>query len=142
METIGRLSPSSAHSSAVDPLVAQLPREHLLALGVARGVEDDGVTVAGEQRAADAHRQGLLPQVLERAAEQAHHAAAPAGQRAGDGVGLIAQLLGGPADPLLRLFRRLDATQRIRNGGRREPRCLRHFADGRALPLLRHTSTL
>ncbi len=43
---------------AVHPLVAEPPREGQLPLGVAARVHDQGVAVAGEQRPADADREG------------------------------------------------------------------------------------
>ena len=69
--------------------------------------------VTGQQRAADADTQQLLPQVLQRTAEQPDCPGPAAGQGARDAVDLVAKLGRGAAHPLLRLLRGLDAAQRV-----------------------------
>ena len=102
METTGIEAASSDQSGggrverlddqSVHPLVAQPPGEGQLPLGVAPGVDDQGVAFAGQQRPADADRERLLPVVLQRPAQQADLAGAAAGQGAGDRMGLVAEL--------------------------------------------------
>jgi hypothetical protein len=54
--------------------------EQELALGVAGRVHQERVVVPGEQRAAQADAEQLLPQVLERAEQQTDRAGPAAGQ--------------------------------------------------------------
>ncbi|GAA2216248.1 hypothetical protein GCM10009850_117170 [Nonomuraea monospora] len=97
------------HDHAVDALVAELLGQGPLSGRVAECVEDEGVAVFLPQPSADADRQGLLPEVLQRAAQQADHPGAPAGQGSGDGIGLVAELGRGGAHPLHGLLRHLQA---------------------------------
>ncbi len=114
----GRRGVDRLHDHAVDALVAELLGEDPLAGGIADGVQDERVAVLLAQAAADADGERLLPEVLQRAAEQTDHAGAAAGQRSGDGVGLVTQLGRRRADPLHRLLGDLQATQRVGDGGR------------------------
>ena len=102
----------------VDVLVAELGGERPLTRRVAAGVEDQRVAVVRQQRAARLGDEALLPQVLERGAEDPDHAGAPAGERPRDRVGLVTHLVGDLADALLSLLGDLDAAQRIGNRGR------------------------
>ena len=87
-------------------------------VGIAAGVEYQGVTIVGQQGATRLGGEALLPQILERGAEDPDHAGAAAGQRAGDRVGLVAEVIGDLADPLLGLLGDLDPAQCVRDRGR------------------------
>ena len=106
------------HDETVHPLVPKLAGKKQLPSRVAGGVHEQDVVVAGQQRAADADAEQLLPQILQRAEEQPHRAGPAAGQGTGNAIDLVSELSRGPAHPLLRLLGGLNTPQGIRDGGR------------------------
>jgi hypothetical protein len=106
-ERIGRVH--RRDDQAVDLLIAQLRGQHALPVGVAAGVQHQRVVIAFEQRSPRLGDEPLLPEVLERGTKDADQAGPPAGQRASDRVGLVTELAGQLAHPLLGLLGDLDA---------------------------------
>ena len=126
----------------VDVLVAELGGERALANGIAAGVENQRVAVARQERAACLGDQALLPQILERGAEDPDHAGAPAGERARDRVGLVTHLVGDLADALLGLLGDLNAAQCIGHCGGRYPRGVGNLPDRHALGGRAHAASV
>ena len=119
---------------AVDAVVDQAPRELELAGGLAVGVGHERAAGGLVELALDRAHELLVPEVGQAPDEQADDRRGAAGERAGDRVGLVAQLRGRLADAPLGLGRHLHAAQRIAHSGRREPRVLRQLADGGTAP--------
>ena len=105
---------------AVDELVGELAGQHPLALGLPAGVDDDHVQLVAAELAAQHLHEALLAEILQGTGEDADQPRAAAGQRAGDRVARVAELVRRPAHPLLGLGRRLNPAQRIRHGGGRQ----------------------
>jgi hypothetical protein len=130
------------HDQRVHPLVTELAGHRVLPDRVAGGVQDQRVAVVVLERPADADAQGLLPEIFEGAAEKTDHAGPAAGQRAGDGIGLVTELIGGLAHAFDGLLGHLQAAQGVRDRRRRETGGLRHLTNRRSFPGLRHLSSL
>jgi hypothetical protein len=119
---------------AVDAVVDQAPRELELAGGLAVGVGHERAAGRLVELALDRPHELLVPEVGQAPDEQAHDGGRPAGQRAGDRVGLVAELRGGLAHAALGRGRHLHPAQRVAHSGRREPRVVRKLADRDAAP--------
>ena len=103
---------------AVDAVVDQAPGELELAGGLAVGVGHEGAALGLVELALDRPHELLVPEVGQAADEQAHDGRRAAGQRAGDRVGLVAQLRRGLAHAPLGGGRDLHPAQRVAHGGR------------------------
>ena len=86
--------------------------------GLAVGVGHERAAFRLVELALDRAHELLVPEVGQAADEQADDGGRAAGQRAGDRVGLVAQLRGGLAHAPLGLGRDLHAAQRVAHGGR------------------------
>ena len=82
-----------------------------------------------EEHSARLGDQTLLPEILQRRPEDPDHPGAAAGQGAGDRVGLVAEVAGHLADPLLGLLGDLDPAQRVGDGRRRDAGGVGHVPD-------------
>ena len=86
---------------------------------------------ASSSRASERGGQALLPDVLQRTAEHTDIAGAAGGERARDGICLIAEAFGRLADPLLGFRRDLQPAQGVGNRRRGEPGLVGDVAQGR-----------
>ena len=103
---------------AVDALVDEPLGQLELARGLAVGVGHERRALGHPQLALDGPDELLVPEVGQAAHEQADHGGVAAGQRAGDRVGLVAELGRGGADTFHGLGRHLAAPQRVGDRGR------------------------
>src|SRR3954453_13656591 len=108
----------------VDAVIDQALGELELAAGLAVGVGDEGAPSRFVELALDGAYELLVPEVAQAADEQADDRRRTAGERAGDRVGLVPELLGPLAPPPLGLGGHLPATERVADGGGREARVL------------------
>src|SRR3954466_14505919 len=104
-----------------------------LAAGRAVGVRDQRAAVDRVELALDGADQLLVPEVGEAADEQPDDGRLAARQRPGDGIDLVAELVGGEANALLGFGRHVHAAERVAHRGGRQPRPLGELADRRAL---------
>ena len=100
--------PNRRGDQAIHAVVDETPGQLELTAGLAVGVRDERVEVAGTQLAHHGADELLVPEVGEAAHDHANHSRRAAAQRAGDRVSLVADLLGGPAHPLDRVVRHVD----------------------------------
>ena len=127
--------PDRDDDQAVDALGDEPLRELELAGGLAVGVGHQRAARGAVELALDRADELLVPEVAEAADEQPDHRGRAAREGARDRVGLVAELLGGFADPALGLGGHLHASQRVAHGGGREARVLGQLADRGAVLL-------
>lgn len=82
--------------------------------------------------------ESLLPEIFERALENADHSGPSDRKRPRDRVRLIAELVGDPPNSFLRLLGDLQSAQGVGHGGGRQAGGIGDIADGDALGGLAH----
>ena len=122
------------HDEPVDAMVEQAPRELELARRLAVGIGDERAARRAVQLALDRAHELLVPEVGEAADEQADDRGGAPRQRAGDRIGLVAQLGRGLTDAPLGLRRHLHAAQRVADRGGREAGVLGQLTNRGAAP--------
>ena len=121
----------------IDTAIGEPQSERDLARRIAVGIGDQELVVDRAQLALDVGDELLGVEVGEARHEHADAVRLAAAQRTGDRVGAEAQLVGRGTHAGLGLARHLDASQRIRDGRRREARVRGELLDRRPLgPLL------
>jgi hypothetical protein len=108
-----------------------------LARGLTVGVGHQRAEGSLIQLALDGAHELLVPEVREAADEEPDDGSLAAGERAGDRVRLVAELLGRTAHARLGLGGDVHATQGVAHRGRRQARVLGELADRGALPASR-----